>query len=395
MPDQSEANIPLIDVFTSGHIWPDTPELASFRENWSLFATQSPEAPHRMPGVSNGGDYFSIVVPVISKTTKNTLLAFGEGRRNGPGDFGDMDIVLRRSNDFGRSWSDIQIVHKHGDGQIGNPCPIVDQDTGRIYLLSCTSVEDETTIRTGSSYRQIWFSYSEDDGVTWSENRNISSMARREAWYWYATGPAAGIQIQSGKYKGRLVAPANHSYLREDGSDEYACHSIYSDDRGETWKIGSSSGPGGNETQIAEVGEDLLFQDIRLQTHRTGYRAYRYSRDGGETWDEMRSDESRPCTKTHGSIISLSQRPDGKHNTLVTCNNSPIASRRELNRREHLVARISTDGGKTWPKSYVVEPASAGYNTLVEIDDHRIGVFYSRYPRLSFRTFYLEDFRLE
>jgi len=220
-------------------------------------------------------------------------------------------------------------------------------------------------------------------------------MARRDDWYWYATGPAAGIQIESGKYKGRLVVPANHSYLHEDGSDEYACHSLYSDDMGDTWKIGSVSGPGGNENQIAEVGEDLLIQDIRLQTHRTGYRAYRYSRDGGETWDEMRSHQSRPCTKTQGSIISLSQRPDSTHNILITSNTSPIESRRSLNKREHLVARMSTDGGETWPKSYVIEPAGAGYNTLVEIDEHRIGVVYHRHPRLSFRTFYLEDFRLD
>ena len=395
MENQPEGNIPLIDVFTSGHLLPDTPKLASRRIGWSLFAPQSPGAPLKMPGVSGEGDYYSIVGPVIAKTTKNTLLAFAEGRRNDIDDFGDMDIVLRRSADFGRSWSDMQIVYKHGDGQIGNPCPIVDSETGRIYLLSCTSVEEQSRIITGSSYREVWFSYSDDDGVTWSKRRNISSMARKDDWYWYATGPAAGIQIQSGKYKGRLVAPANHSYLKEDGTDEVGCHSIYSDDRGKSWKIGSASEPGGDENQIAEVGEDLLIQDIRLQKHRTGYRAYRYSHDGGETWDEMRSDESRPCTKTQGSIISLSRRPDGKHNILVTCNTSPIESRRELNRREHLVARMSTDGGKTWPKSYVVEPASAGYNTLVEIDEYRIGVFYHRHPRLSFRTFYTEDFKLE
>ena len=394
MTDQPDANIPLVDVFTSGHLAQDRPRLKG-RLDWVFFSTQSPDAPLRMPTVSGEGEYYSIVGPVLAKTTKNVLLAFAEGRRNDVADFGDIDIVLRRSADFGRTWSDMQIVHKHGDGQIGNPCPIVDQETGRIYLLSCTSIEDETTIRTGSSYREIWFSYSDDEGVTWSKKRNISSMARRNDWYWYATGPAAGIQIQLGKHKGRLVVPANHSYLRDDGSDEYACHSIYSDDRGETWEIGSVSGPGGNENQIAEVGEDLLIQDIRLQTHRTGYRAYRYSRDGGETWDEMKSHESRPCTKTQGSIISLSQRPDGIHNILITSNASPIESRRSLNRREHLVARMSIDGGKTWPKSYVVEPAGAGYNTLVEIDEHRIGVCYHRHPRLSFRTFYLEDLKPE
>lgn len=374
---------------------PDEPKLAQGRPKWNLFATQSANAPIRMPEISGEGEYHSLCANVVVKTTKNTLLAFAEGRRDDLDDFGDIDIVLRRSTDFGRTWGDIQMVHKFGDGQIGNPTPIIDRETGRIYLLSCTSVEDEMSILTGSSYREVWFSYSDDDGVTWSKERNISSMARREGWYWYATGPAVGIQIQSGKYKGRLVAPANHSYLDKEGNSVYACHSLYSDDKGETWEIGSVSGPGGNETQIAEVTEDLLIQDIRLQTHLTGYRAYRYSRDGGETWDKMRSDENRPCTKTQGSIISLSRRPDGVHNILLVCNAAPIDSRRSANQREHLVARMSTDGGKTWPKSYVVEPASGGYNTLVEIDEDRIGILYDRRPRTSFRSFYLEDFGRE
>ena len=393
--EKPEGNSPLIDVYVSGQLTPNAPQLKSMRLSWSLFAQQPTGPEVTMPGVTGEGDYHSIVGPVLAKTTENTLLAFAEGRRDSIDDFGDMDIILRRSTDYGVTWSDIHIVHRYGDGQIGNTCPIIDHETGRIYLLSCTSVKEERAILTGSSYREAWFSYSDDDGLSWSEPRNISSMARKESWYWYATGPAAGIQIRSGKHRGRLVVPANHSFLTEDGSSEYACHSLYSDDRGETWKIGSVSGPGGNENQIAEVGDDLLIQDIRLQTHRTGYRAYRYSHDGGETWDEMRSHTGRPCTKTQGSIIALSEHPDGVHNILVTSNPAPIEARRALNRREHLVCRMSMDGGKTWPKSLVVEPANAGYSTLIEIDDDRIGVFYDRHPRLSFRTFYREDFRLE
>ena len=392
---QSERNIPLTDVYVCGQLTPNEPKLTSMRLQWSLFALQSASAGVRMPEIAGPADYHSIVGFVLAKTTNNTLLAFAEGRRNSLDDFGDIDILLRRSTDYDLTWDDIRVVHAFGNGQIGNPCPIVDRDTGRIYLLSCTSVEEELAILTGSSYREIWICYSDDDGLTWSELRNISPMARREDWFWYATGPAGGIQIQAGAHVGRLVAPANHSYLKTDGSPEYACHSLYSDDRGETWHIGSASGPGGNENQIAEVAEDLLIQDIRLQTNRTGYRAYRYSRDGGETWDQMRSDPARPCTKTQGSIIALSERPDGVHSALVTCNPAPVESRRALNRREHLVCRMSTDGGKTWPRSLVVEPASAGYSTLLEIDSERIAVAYDRHPRMSFRTFYRDDLRLE
>lgn len=81
----------------------------------------------------------------------------------------------------------------------------------------------------------------------------------------------------------------------------------------------------------------------------------------------MRSHTGRPCTKTQGSIIALSEHPDGVHNILVTSNPAPIEARRALNRREHLVCRMSMDGGKTWPKSLVVEPANAGYSTLINL----------------------------
>ena len=396
MSDPPAQNIPLLDVYLSGLLTPTGRILAKHPKlRWSLFPTQTPAAGVRMPGVTGEGDYHTICGPVLAKTTRNTLLAFAEGRRNAMGDFGDIDILLRRSTDLGATWGDIQVVHRNGTGQIGNPCPIVDHDSGRIFLLSCTGVEEELAILTGSSYREVWLSHSDDDGVSWSQRRNISSMVREDDWYWYATGPAAGIRIRSGSYRGRLVAPANHSFLLADGTSEYACHSVYSDDGGATWHWGSASGPGGNENQIAEAGDDLLIQDIRLQTHRTGYRGYRYSRDGGATWDEMQSDPGRPCTRCQGSIISLSPRPDGVHNVLITSNPSPIERRLPLGRREHIVARMSTDGGKRWLRSYVVEPAYGGYSTLLEIDRDRVGIMYHRHPRLSFRTFYLDDFRAD
>ena len=391
MPDQPAGNIPLTDVYLCAVLEPTDSTAPEPKLRWSRFPTQTAGAAVRMPEVTGGGEYHTICGPVLARTTGDTLLAFAEGRRDARGDFGDIDIILRRTTDWGATWSDIQVVHRNGSGQIGNPCPIVDRETGRIHLLSCTGVEEELEILTGSSYREVWLSTSDDDGVTWSRRRNISSMARRDDWYWYATGPAAGIRIRSGQYRGRLVAPANHSYLLPDGSHEYACHSLYSDDQGETWHIGSSSGPGGNENQIAEAGDDLLIQDIRLQTHRTGCRAYRYSGDGGATWDAMRSDPSRPCTRCQGSIISLEQRPDGTHNLLVASNPAPIGRRFARGRREHIVARISTDGGRTWPGRLVVEPAYGGYSTLIEIDRDRVGIMYDRHPRLSFRTFYLED----
>ena len=293
MPEPPAANIPLTDVYVCGVM--DDPTAPLPKPHWSPFATQSAGAAVRMPSMQGSGDYHTICGPVLAMTPGATLLAFAEGRRDARGDFGDIDIILRRSTDRGATlerYPGGAPQRRRSDRQ---PCPIVDHDTGRIHLLSCTGVEEELDILTGSSYREVWLSTSDDDGATWSRRRNISP------WHVGTTGtgmppaPRPASRSAPARYRGRLVAPANHSYLLPDGSHEYACHSLYSDDRGETWHRGSVSAPGGNENQIAEAGDDLLIQDIRLQTNRTGYRGVRYSRDGGATWDALRSDPAAPA----------------------------------------------------------------------------------------------------
>ena len=101
MNETPEGNSPLIDVYVSGQLTPNAPQLKSMRLSWSLFAQQPTGPEVTMLGVTGEGDYHSIVGPVLAKTTENTLLAFAEGRRDSIDDFGDMDIILRRSTDYG------------------------------------------------------------------------------------------------------------------------------------------------------------------------------------------------------------------------------------------------------------------------------------------------------
>ena len=75
----------------------------------------------------------------------------------------------------------------------------------------------------------------------------------------------------------------------------------------------------------------------------------------------------------------------------MASNPAPIGRPFARSRREHIVARTSTVGGRTWPRRLVVEPAYGGYSTLFEIDRERVGIMYDRFPRLSFRTFFLGD----
>lgn len=70
----------------------------------------------------NGQDgYQCYRIPAIVKAPNGDLLAFAEARRKDCGDFGDVDMVLKRSTDNGKSWGKLQIAVDFGDNQAGQP----------------------------------------------------------------------------------------------------------------------------------------------------------------------------------------------------------------------------------------------------------------------------------
>ena len=160
--------------------------------------------------VSGEDGYDTYRIPAILVSPKGTLLAFCEGRRNSRGDTGDIDIVLKRSFDNGETWEPMQVVATDGANTSGNPCPVVDRDTGDIWLpFTWNFGEDhEGKIWDGTSKgtRTVWVMKSADDGETWSEPVEITQTVKSADWTWYATGPGIGIQLQSG----RLVIPCDH-----------------------------------------------------------------------------------------------------------------------------------------------------------------------------------------
>jgi hypothetical protein len=67
-------------------------------------------------------------IPSLIVTKQGTLLAFCEGRSGG--DSGDIDTLVRKSENGGTTWSKHQVVWSDGSNTCGNPCPVVDQSTG-------------------------------------------------------------------------------------------------------------------------------------------------------------------------------------------------------------------------------------------------------------------------
>src|SRR5688572_7075198 len=80
--------------------------------------------------------YSCFRIPAAVRANDGTVLAFAEGRVADCGDDGDIDLVLRRSTDGGRTWGPLQVVSEGNGSTHGNPVPIVDRRTGRVVVVT-------------------------------------------------------------------------------------------------------------------------------------------------------------------------------------------------------------------------------------------------------------------
>src|SRR5437588_11409869 len=122
--------------------------------------------------------YHTYRIPSLIVSPKGTLLAFCEGRKNNKTDTGDIDLLLKRSFDGGKTWQPTQIVWDDGKNTCGNPCPVIDATTGTVWLLLTHNLgsDTEAMILNGTSKgsRTVWVTKSTDDGATWSEPSEIT-----------------------------------------------------------------------------------------------------------------------------------------------------------------------------------------------------------------------------
>ncbi len=318
--------------------------------------------------VSGTDGYHSYRIPALVRTTNGTLLAFCEGRKDSRRDTGKIDLLLKHSKDGGASWSQPQIVWSDSTNVCGNPCPVVDEQTGEVWLLMTWNLgsDTEAMISRGTSRdtRRVFVTHSKDDGLTWAKPRDITNEVKPSGWRWYATGPVNGIQLQRGTHRGRLVIPANHTELGAEGNLVSRSHIVYSDKHGATWKLGGSEAELTNESTIVEQSDGQLLHNMRSY-HKKNRRAVATSADGGLGWSPLTFDVALLEPVCQGSLLRCTWPSAGEKSRILFCN--PASTK-----RENLTVRLSYDEGATWPKQRVLFPGPCAYSCMCVLPDKTI-----------------------
>lgn len=348
-----------------------------------ICATSLAAAPAVNVFESGSDGYHTFRIPSLLATSKGTLLAFAEGRKNGRSDSGQIDLVLKRSIDSGQTWSALSVVASDPPHTIGNPCAVVDRDTGTIWLLMTrnlgSDIEKDIIAGRSKDTRRVLISSSNDDGVSWAKPLDITASTKLPDWTWYATGPGVGIQLKSG----RLLIPCDH---REKGSAKYRSHVIFSDDHAKTWKIGGVVGEDVNECQAVELADGSVM--INMRSYRAGQhcRAISISKDGGESWSQIADDQALIEPNCQASLIRFAG--DATHKPFLAFSN-PASQQK----REKLTLRLSRDEGKNWTESQLLYAGSAAYSCLAIVSNLSVGCLYEHddYRRISFALISFEQ----
>ena len=323
-----------------------------------------------------GDDGYAVYrIPSVLTLRDGSLLAFAEARPSlADAGSGLIDLVTKRSDDCGATWSALRVIQENGAGDVTNPTAvIVPNATGgeRIALFFDRWPEGvgegNVPAGTGPDSESIELMWSDDDGATWSAPRDLTADVKHDDWKIASVGPGHAIVTAWGNTDapvGRLVVPGWFTSDAEGGSFTFT-----SDDGGETFTRAVATQPGTNESQVIERTDGSLALDGRQNSALASPTRQVYtSTDGAQTWSAPRP--GLTMTTIMSSTLRLGAARDGDAaDLLVHSGVAPTA-------REDLRVWQSADEGQTWSDERVLREGFTQYSVLTRLDDGTVGVVF-------------------
>ncbi len=366
------------------------PEGAALTEKTDIFESGRNGKPNK-DGIK------SYRIPALLKTDKGTLIAGADERRLHSSDWGDIGMVIRRSEDNGKTWGDrVTITNlrdnpKASDPSIGSPVNIdmvlvQDPETKRIFsiydmfpegkgIFGMSSQKEEAYKEIDGKTYQILYREGEKEAYTIRENGTVYTPDGKATDYRVVVDPVKPAYSDKGDlYKGdqllgNIYFTTNKTSPFRIAKDSYLWMS-YSDDDGKTWSapqditpmvkadwmkfLGVGPGTGIVLRNGPHKGRILIpVYTTNNVSHLNGSQSSRiiYSDDHGKTWhagEAVNDNRQVDGQKIHSSTMN-NRRAQNTESTVVQLNNGDV----KLFMRGltgDLQVATSKDGGVTWEK---------------------------------------------
>lgn len=283
----------------------------------------------------------------------------------------DINIVLRRSTDNGKTWSPIQKIIDFPFGEsASDPSMVVDKKTGNIFMFY-----NYMNLKTEKDVYYFHVIKSSDNGKTWSKPQDITKNLSKEGWqndFKFITS-GQGIQTKSGRLLHCLVNLSKGLFVFE------------SNNHGKSWNLLENSVGKVDESKIIELANNQLMVNSRV--NKKGSRSVFISSDKGISWQEQKNTQQLIDPSCNASIIRYTSKKDGFNKNRLLFVNPKSGSK-----RENLTVRISYDEGKTWSEGKTIYKGESAYSTLTILKNGDIGLFFEKdgYTKNVFTSFSLE-----
>lgn len=286
-----------------------------------------------------------------------------------------VDIVVKTSHDGGLTWGPTKIIASGNPKGYCDSSLVVDKETGNLILLF--NGNNGFFNSTSSDPIRNYITISKDNGETWSKPRDITYMLYGDECQHYERKTWEAMFLSSGKAlqlrSGRIVVVG---VVRKKETTGFFNYIVYSDDGGQNWDVGISSGcSDGDEAKVVELNNGDLLMTVR-------HKPYRYmsvSHNKGLTFDDFYIRQDMPDPAVNGEIIRYTSKLDGYDKDRILFINDHNSAY-----KKNTTIKISYDEGQTWAVSKVVHSGDAWYSTLCIRPDGTIAVYYERYENTDF-----------